>query len=191
MEINKVNGDILPVVVNEDMVEGRMVCLTSHTFNVDFGSQTDLPAVKLPSTADEAKRARFIVTWAVDNRQPPYYNPMPAYAWSLRRGGFGAAANVPFSATVWLTYPGYQNSVTIPSGTAALAFGAGTYTIQSGQYLYNAAMQIPGCALSVSISGTDNGKLQYQATWDSDVVVGTVVEFNTSTYDMTFTTREF
>jgi len=191
MEINKVNGDIKGVVLTQDIVEGRFVCLTSHSFNADFGSQTDLPGVKLPTTADEAKRARFILTWAVDNRTPPYYNPQPAYAWSLRRGGFGGAANVPFSATVWLTYPGYQDGVTIPSGTSALAFGAGTFTVPSGAYVYNASLQTPGAALAVSYSGAYAGMLEYTATWDASVVVAVVDEYNSSTGDLTVSTREF
>lgn len=191
MELNKVNGDIKGVVLTADTVEGRMVCLTSHTFNNDFGSQTDLPGAKVPGTADEAKRARFIITWQVDNRTPPYYNPQPSYAWSLRSGGFGGAANVPFSATVWLTYPGYQNGVTIPSGTAALAYGAGTYTVQSGQYIHSSSLETPGAPLKVSYSGADAGKLEYQATWDADLVVGVVDRFDSSTFALTFTTKEF
>lgn len=191
MELNKVNGDIKGVMLTADTVEGRMVCLTSHAFDNDFGSQVDLPGAKVPGTADEAKRARFIIKWQMDNRTPPYYNPHPAYAWSLRSGGFGGAANVPFSATVWLTYPGYQLGTTIPSGTAALAYGAGTYTVQSGQYIYNAALQTPGAPLKVSYSGADAGKLEYQSTWDADLVVGVVEHFDTSTFALTFTTKEF
>lgn len=191
MEINKVNGDILGVVTAADTVEGRMVCLTSHSFDNDFGSQVDLPAVKVPSTADEAKRARFILTWQVDNRTPPYYVPQPSYAFSLRSGGFGGAANVPFSATVYLTYPGYQNSVTIPSGTGALAFGAGTFTVPSGQYIYAAGLRTPGALLSVSYSGADAGKLQLQATYDADLVVGMVENFDATTFDLRVMTKEF
>ncbi len=190
MEINKVNGDILGVVTSADTVEGRMVCLTSHSFDNDFGSQTDLPAAKVPSTLDEARRARFILTWQVDNRTPPYYVPQPAYAFSLRNG-FGSAANVPFSATVHLTYPGYKNSVTIPSGTSALAFGAGTFTVPSGQYIYSTGLRTPGALVSVSYSGADAGKLQEQATYDADLVVGMVENFDSTTFDLRVVTKEF
>jgi hypothetical protein len=98
---------------------------------------------------------------------------------------------VPFAATVYLTYPGYQNSVTIPSGTGALAFGAGTFTVPSGQYIYNAGLQVPGALVSVSYSGADAGKLQLQATYDADVVVGVVENFDSTTYDLRVITKEF
>lgn len=188
MEINKVIGDILGVVCTEDIVEGRMICLTSHSQDVDYGSQTDLPGAKLPTSAEEANRARFVITWQQDNRKPPYFNPMPSYSFALRNM-FGSAANVPFSATVWLTYPGFQNSVTIPSGTAAVAFGAGTYTVPSGQYIYSASL-VPGAPLSVSYSGTDKGKLQYLATWGVSAV-GEVYRRDSSTGDLTFVIKEF
>lgn len=45
MEINQFTDDILGVVPVADVVEGRMVCLTSHGFDYDFGSKTDLPSV--------------------------------------------------------------------------------------------------------------------------------------------------
>ncbi len=191
MELNKVNGDILGAIAAEEITEGRMVVLTSHAFNNDFGSQTDLPAVKLPSTADEGKRARFMIGWAVDNRTPPYFVPTPSYAFSLRTGGFGGAANVPFSATVWLTYPGMQLDKAIPSGTTCLAYGAGTYTLSSGQYIYAAAIKVPGCLLSVAYADPNRGKVQSQATFDADVVVGKVVEYNTTTGNLTITTMDF
>ncbi len=187
MEINKVNGDILGVVANEDIVEGRMVCLTSHSFDNDFGSQTDLPGVKLPTTAEEASRARFVITWVQDNRTPPYYQPMPAYAFSLRNG-FGSAANVPFSATVWLTYPGMQDGATIPSGMNALAFGAGTYTVLSGQYVHSGTFT-PGALLSVDY-GSDKGKLRIASSWGA-TVVAVVVRQDATTQALTFTTKEF
>lgn len=190
MEKNKILGDILGVVATEDMMEGRMVCLTSHTFSVDFGSQVDLPGVKLPTTAAEAGSARYIVSWAQDNRQPPYIMTMPSYAWSLRAGGFDQAANIPFTATIHLTYPGMKNGVAIPSGTSCLAYGAGTYTVLSGQYLYNAAIVNPGAPLTVSISGADKGKLQYQATWDANVVA-VVESYDSTTGALTFKTGQF
>jgi hypothetical protein len=189
MELNKVNGDILGAVATEDITEGRMVLLTSHTFDHDFGSLTDLPGAKLPTTAAEASRARFIVTWPVDNRQAPYYTSMPSYAWSMRKGAFDQAANMPFNASVSLIYPGYKNGVVIPSGTSVLAYGAGTFTVPSGAYLYSASL-VPGASLSVSYSGADKGKLQYQATWDA-TVVGSVYSLDATTGSLTFTTKEY
>lgn len=190
MEINKVIGDIVGVIAKEDLPEGRMVVFTSHTYDVDFGSQTDLPGAALPADADSGKRARHIVTWAVDNRKPPYFVPMPAYSWALRRG-FGSAANVPFSASVWLTWPGMQKGQTIPSGFTCLAYGAGTYTVPSGNYIYSAGIKTPGALLSVSYAAATKGELQLAATFDADVVVAKVIEYESTTGDLTFTTMDF
>ena len=190
MELNKLIGDVKGVVAKADIVEGMMVLFTAVGDSYDFGSRTDLPGVKVPTTLDESKRARFIVTWAVDNRQPPYYTPMPSYDWSLRQG-FGGTANVPFNALVRLTYPGYQDGQTIPSGTPCLVYGAGTFTIPSGSYIYNASLTTPGAALAVSYSGANAGKLEYTATWDASVVVAVVEEYDSSTGDLVVSTREF
>jgi hypothetical protein len=191
MEINKINGDILGVMAANSIYPGRMVVLLAHSFDNDFGSQTDLPGARHPQTADEGKRARHMAGWMVDNRTPPYYVSMPSYSFSMRSGGFGSTANVPFTSEVWLTWPGMQKSVTIPSGMAMLAYGAGTYTVWSGSYIYSAAVKTPGCLLSVAYTTTDCGKLQAQSTFDADVVVGKVVYYDTSTGALTVTTAEY
>ena len=49
MEINEFNS-VLGVMPTEDIVEGRFVLLTSHSFSSDFGSQTDLPGVDFRAT---------------------------------------------------------------------------------------------------------------------------------------------
>jgi hypothetical protein len=189
MELNKVNGDILGVVATEDILDGKMVLLTTHSEDNDFGSLADIVGVKLPTSADEAKRARFVATWARDNRTPPYYVPMPAYAWALRMG-WDQAANTPFSATVHVTYPGYKKAQTIPSGTACLAYGAGTYTVPSGTYIDHASLT-KGALLSVSYAEATKGKLQYQATFDADVVVAVIEDRNTTNGDLTFKVGQF
>lgn len=189
MEINQINGVIKSVVAVSGITEGRMVFMTSHAVSQNFGSLTDLPGVNVPSTADEAKRARFIVTWPVTAQKPPFYVPNPTLTFALREG-FDQAANAPFSATVYPTYPGYQNSVVIPAGTPVRAFGAGTYTAPSGTYVDSAPLHSAGCLVSVNYTGANAGKLQAEATY-SDAVVGVVEEWDSSTGHLTFTTKEF
>jgi len=187
MEINRFE-DVIGVVPTEDIVEGRFVLMTSHTYDHDFGSQTDLPGVKLPDTAEEAKRCKFVLTWAVDNRQPPYYEAQPALAWSLRRGGFDQSANVPFDANVRMTYPGYQDCQTIPSGTPSLAYTEGTFTIPSGCYIYSAEIIIPGAAIVIANANDDTadeaGKPMYEATFAAGVI-GFTERYNSTTGALT------
>jgi hypothetical protein len=190
MEINKINGDILGVITAEEIPEGRMVILMSHSFSNDFGSQTDLPAVRMPQTADEGKRARHMIGWAVDNRQTPIFVSQPSYAYALR-GGFGSAANVPFTSTVWLTWPGMKQGATITSGIAALAYGAGTYTVWSGNYISSAGLKAPGALVSVNYASPNQGKLQLQSTFDADLVVGKVVKYDLATDSITVTLSEY
>jgi hypothetical protein len=187
MEIN-IAGKPIGVVANEDMTEGKFVCLTSHTFDYNYGSKTDMPAVKLPTTADEAKRAKFIVTWAEDNRPTPIFDSMPQNLTAMRNG-WSVASNVPFTSGIRLTQPGHQNEVTIPSGMQALAFGAGTYTVKTGTYLASESYA-PGALLSVSYSGADKGKLQYEATF-GDAVVGVVQSYDSDSGELCFTSKEF
>lgn len=190
MEINKINGDILGVVVTENMVEGRMVCMTSHTYNYDFGSLADLPGVKLPGTADEAKRARFMVAFAEENRPTPIYRPYPTMDWAMRNG-FSRPTNVPFTTSVYLTQPNHMLDQTIYSGATALAYGAGTYTVSSGQYISSAGIGTPGTLLSVSYASDTKGQLQVQATWDTDLVVAVVERLDSATQNLTVKTGLF
>lgn len=166
MEINKYT-DITGVITAEAIVEGRMVLLTSHSFNHDYGSQVDLPAARLPDTAADAAMAHFILTWAVDNTMPPIYYSLPTVANTSLRYGFDGAANVPFSATVHLTAPSMTEGQTIPSGHLALAFGPGVFTVPSGEFVYSASL-VPGAWLAVTDPVTDAaedaGKLKYSAT---------------------------
>lgn len=187
MEINRVLGNIIPGVAVEDMVEGVMVCLTTHAWDKDFGSLVDLPGLKRPTTAEEAKRAKFVLSFAEDNRVPPIYSTMPSFAWALRQG-WDKAANTPFAATVYLTQPNHMVGQTIYSGTACLAYGNGTYTVKSGMYVSNVGI-VPGALLSVVYSGADKGKLQYQATMDDSVVA--LVEGFSTTGELTFTSLHF
>lgn len=182
MEINDYGDTILGAVAYADVVEGRMVCLTSHGFDTDYGSQTDLPGCKVPSSAAEAARSRYVITFAQDNRQLPLYQPHPSFSYALRYG-FDQAANAPFSATVYLTHPGQQEGLTIPSGSNSLLFGEGIYTVPSGGYVYSADVETPGTQLEVNYTGADAGKLQ---AYSAGGIVAEVVRFYSDTSKLTF-----
>lgn len=184
MEINKYR-DITGVVTTEPIVEGRMVLVSDSGEDHNFGSRTDLRAVKLPDTTAEAARARFCITWAVDNTAPPIYKPMPAYDFALR-GGWDQAENVPFDAKVHMTYPGNKVGATIPSGALALAFGPGEFTVESGAYVSSADIQVPGNYVAVADTASDGaasaGKLKYSAS----ATFAEVVRYDSSDGSLTF-----
>ena len=188
MYINRFE-DVIGVVALTDIVEGRFVLLAENTVgSYDFGSRTDLPGARVPATAEEAKRARYAITWTVTNGKPPFYQPMPSYDWALRGGAWDQTGNLPMtSTTIYTTYPGHQNGRTIPSGYLALAFAEGTYTIPSGAYIASDSLHVPGAMVIVANTDedtTDAGKLKYQATMD-DRVVGYVQSYDSATMDIT------
>lgn len=167
MEINRFE-DVVGVRTTEDIVEGRFVIFTAHNsgglfMNVD----ADLPGVKLPDTAEEAKRAKFCLTFAVDNRPTPIVD-YPSTVFDQRGGWVNAQAGPLTGVKMWLTHPGNQESQTIPSGYKALAFTEGTFTIPSGQYIYDANLETPGAAVIIADATTDSaddaGKPKYQST---------------------------
>jgi len=166
MEINKYQ-DITGVVTGESMVEGRMVLLVDHSQSYDYGSREDLPAVRLPNNSTEAAKARFCVTFAVDNSELPLYEPYPTIANTSLRYGFDGSENVPFDAAVHLTHPGNKIGQTIPSGALALAFGPGVFTVPSGAWVYSASV-VKGEFLAVANTADDSeadaGKLKYSGS---------------------------
>jgi hypothetical protein len=168
-----------------DIVEGRFVIKCANTDSYDFGSKRDIAGVRVPNTAEEAKRAKYVITWPVDNRQPPIYQPNPAFSWALR-GGFDQAANSPFKPDkVYLTYPGYTNGATIPSGNLALAFTDGVFTIPSGGFVDSADIEVVGAMFTIQYgTGADAGKPIYCAA-DAVGVIGTVERFDSTTYSLT------
>ena len=175
MEVNKYE-DIMGVVVAEAIVEGRMVMLTSHSEDLNYGSKTDLPGVKLPDSAAEAAKSRYCVAFAVDNTEPPIYEPYPTLGTYAFRNGFSVDPNVPFTAAVRLTPPSMQEGQTIASGFVALAFGAGAViTVPSGQFIYSASL-VPGAYLAVtdpvSDASEDAGKLKYSSSASFAEVLG-------------------
>jgi hypothetical protein len=191
MEINNFE-EVYPAVASGAVVEGRMVFMLKQSNTWDFGSGSDLPGVKTPDTAEEAKRSNFIVTWPVSNLQLPMYLPVPAYTYALRQG-FDQTTNLPITtSTIYTTYPGNQNSLTIPDGTPVLAFAEGTYTVPSGQYVYNVNLTYPGAPLEVANTAEDGagsaGKLKYLSAV-SDRMVAKTYRFDSTTGALTFTIR--
>jgi hypothetical protein len=194
MEINKYT-DIIGVVVTEDIVEGRMVLLCSAATTVgtgpDFGSQKDLMGVRVPQSTAEALKAKYIVTWPVSNAQATseikMLVPMPAFTYSLRKGGWDQAANVPFAATIYLTYPGNQENVTIPSGYLALAFDRGVFTVPSGQFVYSANL-VPGAPLEVLNTGDDGAPSAGKLAYNSAGTIAVVERYDSTDNSLTFRT---
>lgn len=188
MEVNHYGDTIIGAVAVEDLPEGRMVLMTSHSYNVDFGSQVDLPGAELADDATEAARSRYVVAFAEDNRSLPIYQPTPSMTYALR-GGWDQPSNVPFAVdNVYLTHPNNLLGQIIPSGNLIKLYGEGIYTVPSGAYMYNVLMETPGCQLSVAstaVDGADNaGKLKYL-----DGVTGIVAEvyqLDTVTGNLTF-----
>lgn len=200
MEINK-SSDITGVIATEDIVEGRMVLLTSHpgygtipgeTGVSDLvGRLTDEPGVKLPDTPDEAARATYVCMWPVSNMTPPMRLPFvgPAFSFALRQM-FDQNSNLPLTnQTIYMTYPGMQESVTIPSGNLALGFNCcgGEFTVPSGQYVYSADLQVPGTRLRVCDTASDGANSAGMlATVGSGTAIAEVSRFNASTFALTF-----
>ena len=187
MEINGFD-QVIGVVAQEDIVEGRFVVLTSNAsggtiMNVD----ADVPGAKLPDTAEEAKRAKFCLTFAVDNRTAPIVD-YPQTTFDFRGGFVNAQAGPLTGVKMWLTHPGNQESQTVPSGYKALAFTEGTFTIPSGQYIYDAGLETPGAAVMIADAASDGadeaGKPKYTATMAVGVI-GFVQIYDEATGDLT------
>jgi len=186
MEINHYGDTLLGLVAQENIVEGRMILLTTNVHSRNFGSQSDLPGAKLPDDATESTRAKFCVAFEQDNRSLPIYQPHPAYSWALRYG-FDQDANAPFEAEVYLTHPGVQEGQTIPSGQGAVGIGdESILTVPSGAYVYSAEIEVPGAYLDVCNTDEDGadeaGKLKVGTTHP----VAEVVRYNDTTNRLTF-----
>jgi hypothetical protein len=182
MEINQFDEVIGVVPVNE-IVEGRFVVVVPQSISHDFGSYADLPGVRLPATADEAAKANKIVTFAVDNRPVPFFEPNLVFSFALR-GGFDQAANAPFATTVYATYRGNQEGLTLTSGQPALAYGDGTFTIPSGHFVDSSSIRLPGAAIVIEYSGADAGKPKY-ASAEAVGVVGHTRAFDLTAFSLT------
>lgn len=185
MEINKLT-DIRGVVAIMDIPEGRFVAIAANIAGThNFGSRADLPGARLPETAAEAARALYPATWRVPDQTLPLYIPSPEVSFSLRRGGFDQPANLPLtSTTVHLTWPGQKHGVTIPSGTLCLAFGQGVFTFPSGQYIYDAALEVPGASVTVANITDDGLSLAGQPMSGATEIVGYVERYDSDNGDL-------
>lgn len=186
MEINRFE-DVIGVVAQADTVEGRFVVLTTNASEPSKTENVDLPGAKVPATAEEAKRAKFCLTWAVDNRPAPIVD-WPSTSFDFRGGWVNSTAGPLTGVKMWLTHPGNQESQTIPSGYKALAYTEGTFTIPSGQYIYNASLTVPGAAVMVADTATDTaaeaGKPKYAASMAVGVI-GFVQAYDSATGALT------
>jgi hypothetical protein len=189
MEIRHYGDTILGVVTEKAMYEGRMVVLDAHSETYGFGSREDLPGVRPPANSTEARRARYVLAFAVDNRSLPIYEPTPFFTFALRHG-WDQTANVPFDAEVQLTHPSNKLGQVVPSGALALAYGEGIYTVPSGSYVYSATMEVPGTQLAVTNiaddGGDDAGMLFASVDAFGDDVVAEVYHFDDDTAALTF-----
>lgn len=148
MELRRFHSSVGDTL-GEGVVEGRMVVRTANG------------AIR-PTSSGEAAKAFYCAMFTVDNRKPPLYVPMPTIAWALREG-WDRDENVPFSATVHLTYPGYKDAQTIPSGEKVVLLGPGnTITVSSGQWVYS-VLVVAGALLEVIYTGDNKGKLRLLA----------------------------
>jgi len=189
VEINKFS-DIIGVVATQNIPEGRMVLLTTHSFSYDFGSKTDLAGAKLPATAAEAAKALYVSVFAQDNRSLPILQPMPSYLYNLRNGWGVGSNNVPITgSTVYLTHPGNMTGQTIPSGQGMCAYGGGTFTVPSGAFIYSSTLVTPGAYLIAANTADDGGvtnagKLKFSASATHIVTQ----RYNSTTKELTFRT---
>ncbi|MCK4825576.1 hypothetical protein KA005_58045 [bacterium] len=191
MEINK-SHDIEGLRTIEAIPEGRGVLLTTNP-----GFPTDLtcrlandPGAKTPDNLAEAARAHYLIAWQQNNVDPPII-AWPGYAFAMRQT-FDMAGNLPLTnQTVYMTYPGLQEgcAISIPSGTFALGYTGvgGEFTLPSGCYMYNVAMQVPGTRLRVANTATDGavnaGLLAVPASGTTELYE--VSRFNATTFALT------
>lgn len=173
MEINRFE-DVIGVVAQADITEGRFVVLIANALGGAFMNvDDDLPGAKVPATAEEAKRAKFCITFAVDNREAPIVD-WPQTVFDFRGGWVNAEQGPLTGVKMWLTHPGNQESQTIPSGYKALGYTEGTFTLPSGQYVDSAEIKVPGAAIIVANTADDGadeaGKPKYTATFAAGVI---------------------
>jgi hypothetical protein len=104
------------------------------------------------------------------------------------RGGWVNNSSGPLTTTMWLTHPGNQEGVTIPSGMKSLGYTEGTFTFPSGAYVDSAEIKVPGAAIIVANTATDGapsaGKPKYTATMAAGVI-GFTETFDSATGRLT------
>lgn len=187
MEINRFE-DVIGVVPQADVVEGRFVLLTTNSMGGLFmNTDEDLPGAKVPATAEEAKRAKFCVTFAVDNRQAPIVD-YPKTTFDFRGGWVNSQSGPLTGVTMWLTHPGNQEGQTIPSGYKALGYTEGTFTLPSGSYVDDANLIVKGAMFIIANTADDGasdaGKPKYTSTMAAGVI-GMVEDYDSNTGKLT------
>ena len=183
MEVRKYQ-DIMGVVTTQAIYEGRLVVLCDSSETHDFGSQEDLPGVKLPADSSDAAEAKYIIAFAADNRSLPIYQATPSFSYALRQG-FDQDANVPFSATVYLTHPNDLVGIQIPSGVPALAYAGGVFTLPSGSFTYSASL-VPGAFLVAQNTSDHGSSLAGVPAYSATAGIGKVVQYNSTDNELTF-----
>jgi hypothetical protein len=157
-----------------------------------MNTDADLPGLRVPATAEEAKRAKYVLTWAVDNRQSPIVMSYPSTQYDFR-GGFVNSPSGPITPTMWLTHPGNQEGRTIPSGYKALGYTDGTFTLPSGAYIDDASLHTPGAAVMVADTASDGagsaGKAKYLAS-AAEGKIGVVEAYDSATGRLTIRVNE-
>lgn len=191
-EINRFE-EVLGGVVQADTVEGRFVILVANAMGGLFmNTDADLPGLRVPATAEEAKRAKYVLMWAVDNRQSPLVMAYPSTTYDFR-GGWVNGTQGPITPTMWLTHPGNQEGTTIPSGYKALGYTDGTFTFPSGAYVESDEIKVPGAAIIIadtaSDSAADAGKPKYTAT-AAEGKVGVTEAYDSATGRLTIRVNE-
>lgn len=186
MEINSFD-DAIGAYALENLTEGLMVILT----NVPGDSTNSLFGARRPVNATEAKDAKYVVTWPQSDLPMPGPLSYPSLTYSLRTGGFDQLQSMPISQSLYLTYPGMTDGMTIPSGYQVVLHGGdeGVYTISSGVFVANAGL-VPGAkveALNVADDNTSAGMLSL-TTVDADTVAY-VVAYDAAKVRLTVKTR--
>lgn len=187
MEINRFE-DVIGVQVQEDTVEGRFVVLVANAAGgALMNVNADVPGARVPATTEEGKRAKFCVTFAVDNRETPIVD-YPKTTFDFRGGWVNSTQGPLTSQKIWLTHPGNQEGQTIPSGYLALGYTEGTFTLPSGAYIYDANLIIPGAAFIAANTADDGandaGKVKYAASMAVGVL-GFVEDYDSATGKLT------
>jgi len=185
MELNHYGDIVMPVITQEDIVEGRFVLLSGYGTDYDYGSRTDLPGVRLPDTEDEAALARYMLKFAQDNRGLPIYDPNPSFSWALRYG-WDQDENAPFEADVYITHPGVQEGRTIPSGSGAVAYGESTIaTLESGAFVYDASLA-PGVILEIANTADDGAADAGKPMVGTTHPIAQVIRYDSTNNKLTF-----
>jgi hypothetical protein len=185
LEINNFEN-VVGLIPTADVMEGKFVTIVPHTHTSDFGSKEDVMGCKVPTTAAEAAGAKYCITWTPDNQATPFYETLPTLDNTFAtRGGWSAGANMPLSATIYMTHHSSgPESQTIPSGRASLGYTHGVFTLPSGCYVDSAAIKLTGAYLRVAYDAGNEGKLVQDNDYDIQVI-GITEDYDATTKKLT------